>query len=100
MTGRISFTLLNGDDIAKINVAMNNLIRIVWELKTCGEHNELKPFEAIKDLNLSDIELSFNALKLIVNSEFKNKVDLLFGNKKVMRVMVIFNLEIFAVGMH
>lgn len=76
------FTLLNGDDITKINVAMNNLIRIVWELKTCGEHNELKPFEAIKDLNLSDIELFFNALKLIVNSEFKNKVDLLFGNKK------------------
>lgn len=83
------FTLLNGDDIAKINVAMNNLIRIVWELKTCGEHNELKPFEAIKDLNLSDIELFFDALKLIVNSEFKDKVDLLFGNKKVMRVMVI-----------
>lgn len=76
------FTLLNGDDITKINVAMNNIIRIVWELKTCGEHNELKPFEAIKDLNLSDIELFFNALKLIVNSEFKNKVDLLFGNKK------------------
>ena len=76
------FTLLNGDDITKINVAMNNLIRIVWELKTCGEHNELKPFEAIKDLNLSDIALFFNALKLIVNSEFKNKVDLLFGNKK------------------
>ena len=76
------FTLLNGDDITKINVAMNNLIRIVWELKTCVEHNELKPFEAIKDLNLSDIELFFNALKLIVNSEFKNKVDLLFGNKK------------------
>ena len=76
------FTLLNGDDITKINVAMNNLIRIVWELKTCGEHNELKPFEAIKDLNLSDIKLFFNALKLIVNSEFKNKVDLLFGNKK------------------
>lgn len=76
------FTLLNGDDIAKINVAMNNLIRIVWELKTCGEHNELKPFEAIKDLNLSDIELFFDALKLIVNSEFKDKVDLLFGNKK------------------
>lgn len=76
------FTLLNGDDITKINVAMNNLIRIVWELKTCGEHNELKPFEAIKDLNLSDIELFFNALKLIVDSEFKNKVDLLFGNKK------------------
>ena len=76
------FTLLNGDDITKINVAMNNLIRIVWELKTCGEHNELKPFEAIKDLNLSDIELFFDALKLIVNSEFKDKVDLLFGNKK------------------
>lgn len=76
------FTLLNGDDITKINVAMNNLIRIIWELKTCGEHNELKPFEAIKDLNLSDIELFFEALKLIVNSEFKDKVDLLFGNKK------------------
>ena len=76
------FTLLNGDDITKINVAMNNLIRIVWELKTCGEHNELKPFEAIKDLSLSDIELFFDALKLIVNSEFNNKVDLLFGNKK------------------
>ena len=76
------FTLLNGDDITKINVAMNNFIRIVWESKTCGEHNELKPFEAVKDLNLSDIELYFDALKLIVNSEFKNKVDLLLGNKK------------------
>ena len=76
------FTLLNGDDITKINVAMNNLIRIVWELKTCGEHNELKPFEAIKDLSLSDIELFFDALKLIVNSEFNNNVDLLFGDKK------------------
>lgn len=76
------FTLLNGDDITKINVAMNNLIRIVWELKTCGEHNELKPIEAIKDFNLSDIEQLFDALKLIVNSEYKNKVDLLFGNKK------------------
>ena len=42
----------------------------------------MKPFEAIKDLNLSDIELFFEALKLIVNSEFKDKVDLLFGNKK------------------
>ena len=76
------FTLLNGDDITKINVAMNNLIRIVWELKTCGEHNELKPIEAINDFNLSDIEQLFDALKLIVNSEYKNKVDLLFGNKK------------------
>lgn len=76
------FTLLNGDDITKINAAMNNLIRIVWELKTCGEHNDLKPIEAIKDFNLSDIEQLFDALKLIVNSEYKNKVDLLFGNKK------------------
>ena len=75
---------------------MNNLIRIVWELKTCGEHNELKPFEAIKDLNLSDIELFFEALKLIVNSEFKDKVDLLFGNKKSDEI----DFKILAVGMH
>lgn len=75
------FTLLNGDDITKINLAMNNLIRIVWELKTCGEHNELKPHEAIKDLDLSDIELFFNALRSIVDSEFKDEIYLLFGDK-------------------
>ncbi|WP_287677951.1 DUF262 domain-containing protein [Bacteroides sp.] len=79
------FRLLKGDDITKINVAMNNLIRIVWELKTCGEHNELKPVEAIKDLDLSDIELFFEALKLIVNSEFKNEINLLLGNKNIYR---------------
>ena len=79
------FRLLKGDDITRINVAMNNLIRIVWELKTCGEHNELKPVEAIKDLDLSDIELFFEALKLIVNSEFKNEVNLLLGNKNIDR---------------
>lgn len=79
------FRLLKGDDITKINVAMNNLIRIVWELKTCGEHNELKPVEAIKDLDLSDIELFFEALKLIVNSEFKNEINLLLGNKNIDR---------------
>lgn len=75
------FTLLNGDDITKINLAMNNLIRIIWELKTCGEHNELKPHEAIKDLDLSDIELFFNALRSIVDSEFKDEIYLLFGDK-------------------
>lgn len=79
------FRLLKGDDITRINVAMNNLIKIVWELKTCGEHNELKPVEAIKDLDLSDIELFFEALKLIVNSEFKNEVNLLLGNKNIDR---------------
>lgn len=79
------FRLLKGDDITRINVAMNNLIRIVWELKTCGEHNELKPVEAIKDLDLSDIELFFEALKLIVNSEFKNEIKLLLGNKNIDR---------------
>ena len=79
------FRLLKGDDITRINVAMNNLIRIVWELKTCGEHNELKPVEAIKDLDLSDIELFFEALKLIINSEFKNEIKLLLGNKNIDR---------------
>ena len=72
---------LENRDIEYINVAMENFIRIVWELETCSEHNSLKPSEAILDLNLSIIQRYFDALKRIEDSIFSSEINRLFGEK-------------------
>ena len=72
---------LENCDIENINVAMENFIRIVWELETCSEHNSLNPSEAILDLNLFMIQRYFDALRGIEDSIFSNEIDRLFGEK-------------------
>ena len=72
---------LENRDIENINVAMENFIRIVWELETCSEHNSLNPSEAILDLNLFMIQKYFNALRGIQDSTFSNEIDRLFREK-------------------
>ena len=69
------------ENINNINVAMENFIRIVWELETCNEHNSLKPSEAILDLNLFMIQRYFDALRRIEDSLFSSEIDRLFGEK-------------------
>lgn len=73
---------LENRNIENINVAMENFIRIVWELETCHEHNSLKPSEAILDLNLFIIQRYFDALKGIENPIFSKEIDRLFGENK------------------
>lgn len=78
---------IRGDrEISCINVAMNNFIRLVWELETCGEHDVLDPTAAKEDIELGKINLKgiwhyFTALEALYNSEFKTEINRLFGDE-------------------
>ena len=78
---------IRGDrKISCINVAMNNFIRLVWELETCGEHDVLDPTAAKEDIELGKINLKeiwhyFTALEALYNSEFKIEINRLFGDE-------------------
>lgn len=75
------FFMLREECRNRSNLAMENFIRIIWELKSCAEHDELKPIESINDLNISNIEQYLLALKQIECSDFRNEIYLLFDNK-------------------
>lgn len=79
------FGILGKREISCINVAMNNFIRLVWELETCGEHDVLDPTAAKEDIELGKINLReiwhyFTALEALYNSEFKIEINRLFGD--------------------
>lgn len=57
--------LRSGRDIAVIDTAMDNLLRIVLELETCEEHNQLNPVEDAQRISLATVEEYFNALEKI-----------------------------------
>lgn len=80
------FRILGKREISCINVAMNNFIRLVWELETCGEHDVLDPTAAKEDIELGKINLReiwhyFTALEALYNSEFKIEINRLFGDE-------------------
>ena len=80
------FGILGKREISCINVAMNNFIRLVWELETCGEHDVLDPTAAKEDIELGKINLKeiwhyFTALEALYNSEFKIEINRLFGDE-------------------
>ena len=75
------FFRIRGDrEISCINVAMNNFIRLVWELETCQEHNELEPSKAQKDIDLDIIRIYFRAMESLHDSEYKDEINRLFGD--------------------
>lgn len=75
------FFSIRGDrDISCINTAMNNFIRLVWELETCGQHIALEPTKAKDDIDLNIIRHYFIALESLYNSEFKHEINRLFGD--------------------
>lgn len=75
------FFRIRGDrEISCINVAMNNFIRLVWELETCQEHNELEPSKAQKDIDLDIIRIYFMAMESLHDSEYKDEINRLFGD--------------------
>lgn len=71
-------------NIAAIDVAMNNIIRIVLELKTLGEHNNIKPVEDADKISLSDIKTYIDALvqlTCISDGKYIHEVERLYGDK-------------------
>lgn len=54
---------LRGDrSISSIDIAMNNIIRVILELKTQKEHNEIRPIDDSNIIDLHDVEKYMNAL--------------------------------------
>lgn len=72
-------------DISMIDTAMNNVIRIVLELKTCHEHDRLNPVEDAESISIKDVEEYMGAVKHIAHLEngiFKTEVERLYGDGK------------------
>lgn len=75
-------------DISTIDIAMNNVIRIVLELKTKREHNQIRPVDDSELINLQDIELYVNALTSLIeinSKEFVPEITRLFGDSDIDR---------------
>lgn len=71
--------------IESIDNAMNNMVRIVLELITRGEHNYIKPVEDAESISLEDIELYMDAivrLSKLSNGRYKAEVEGIYGDKE------------------
>ena len=55
--------------IGAIDIAMNNMIRIVLELRTSREHDRLNPVEDAEAISVKDVETYMNALTFIAMME-------------------------------
>lgn len=75
---------LRGDrSISSIDIAMNNIIRVILELKTQKEHNEIRPIDDSNIIDLHDVEKYMNALNnLYALKEEKYSVEIarLYGD--------------------
>lgn len=74
--------LRSGRDIAVIDTAMDNLLRVVLELETCEEHNQLNPVEDAQRISLATVEEYFNALEKIyaTDKSYCGQISLLYGD--------------------
>ena len=63
---------------------MNNIIRVVLELKTLGEHSSIKPVEDADKISLSDINIYMDALiqlTTISDGRYIPEIERLYGDK-------------------
>ena len=73
-----------GRTIESIDTAMNNVIRLVLELVTCGEHDKIKPIEDANHISLDDVEqymLSIENLSTISEGRYCSEIERLYGDK-------------------
>lgn len=78
------------DAIHQVDLALNNFIRVVKELKTADECNELKDCEG---LTLPNLESWFKALERIPSEEqFQKEIQRLYGTKEDGNFMVLKSL--------
>ena len=69
--------------IESIDTAMNNVIRLVLEMKTCGEHDKIKPIEDADLINIEDIErymLSIEQLSNMFEGQYCSEIERLYGD--------------------
>lgn len=71
-------------DISVIDTAMNNVIRIVLELKTCQEHVHLNPVEDSESITIQEVKERMDALREIeqMGEGYKTEVERLYGDSK------------------
>ncbi len=72
-------------NIKSVDVAMNNIIRIVSELLTKGEHNNIQAGKDDANITLVDLEQYMKAvmyLSGINNEDFSDEIDRLYGDSK------------------
>ena len=72
-------------DISMIDTAMNNVIRIVLELKTCHEHDRLNPVEDAESISIKDVEEHMEALVYIADMDggiYNTEIERLYGDSK------------------
>lgn len=69
--------------ITTIDIAMNNIIRVVLELKTCHEHGHLNPAEDAEAISIEDVEAYMAALENIARMEdgfYQPEIERLYGD--------------------
>lgn len=68
-----------------INEAMNNVVRIVLELKTSGEHDRIKPVEDAELISIEDIKTYMDAIMFFEQYEsgfYLKEIERLYGDSK------------------
>lgn len=71
--------------IDNIDTAMNNVLRLVIEMVTCGEHDKIKPIEDAELISLEDVErymLSIKKLSTIYEGRYCPEIERLYGDKE------------------
>lgn len=69
--------------IDTIDTAMNNIIRIVLELKTCHEHGQLNPVEDAEAISIKDVAIHMEALMSVARLEdglYLSEIRRLYGD--------------------
>ena len=72
-------------NIKSVDVAMNNIIRVVLELLTKGEHNNVQAGKDDANISLADLEQYMNAIMYLSGmnkKEFSTEIDRLYGDSK------------------
>lgn len=68
-----------------INEAMNNVVRIVLELKTSGEHDRIKPVEDAELISIEDIKTYMDAIMFFEqygSESYLKEIERLYGDSK------------------
>ena len=72
--------------VEQINEAMNNVVRIVLEMKTSREHDRIKPVEDAELISIEDIKTYMDAIMFFEQYEsgfYLHEIERLYGDSKI-----------------
>ncbi len=72
--------------VEQINEAMNNVVRIVLEMKTSREHDRIKPVEDAELISIEDIKTYMDAIMFFEQYEsgfYLHEIERLYGDSKM-----------------